>query len=91
VLDDVTVDWPGVRPEWISSSGVWPETKPGAVDDEPTLRAVLVLKPRGAELVQLADSDDRSVTFFIDAATPEALDALEQRARAAITIGTHRR
>ncbi len=90
ILDDVTVRWPGVQPEWISDSGVWPEIKPGAEDDEPTLRAVLVLKPRGSELRELADSDDRSVTFFLDAPTPEELDALEQRVRAAITITTHR-
>jgi hypothetical protein len=52
---------------------------------------VLVLKRRGAELVELTDSDDRSVTFFIDAATADQLDALERRVRAAITISTHRR
>ena len=32
----------------------------------------------------LTDSDDRSVTFFIDAATPDELDVLERRVRAAI-------
>ena len=87
-LDDVTVDWPGVAPEWIGDSGVWPEIKPGPADDEPTLRAVLVLKQRGGELVRLASSDDRSVTFFIDAATPRELDALETRVRAAVRIRT---
>jgi biotin carboxylase len=90
VLEDVTLNWPGMRPEWIISSGVWPEIKPGPVGDEPTLRAVLVLKRRGADLVELADSDDRSVTFFIDAASPDELDALESRVRAAITITTRR-
>lgn len=89
ILDDVTVDWPGVAPQWIGESGVWPEIKPGSVDDEPALRAVLVLKQRGSELVALLDSDDRSVTFFIDAATPEELDLVEKRARAAINISTH--
>jgi biotin carboxylase len=74
ILDDVTVDWPGVRPEWIGPAGVWPDIKPGPVDDGPTLRAVLVLKRRGERLVELSDSDDRSVTFFIDAPTPAELD-----------------
>ncbi|MFE3738509.1 acetyl-CoA carboxylase biotin carboxylase subunit family protein [Streptomyces sp. NPDC059134] len=87
-LEDVVVDWPGVAPEWISDSGVWPEIKPGAVNDPPTLRAVLVLKKRGSLLEALSSSDDRSVTFFIDAPTPEALDALEQRVREGIRIIT---
>lgn len=86
ILHDVTVDWPGVEPVWIGSSGVWPAIDPGPADDPPTLRAVLVLKPRGGELVTLGDSDDRSVTFFIDAATPAELDALERRVRAAIRV-----
>jgi hypothetical protein len=88
ILDEVTVRWPGVEPVWVSASGVWPEIKPGQPGDEPTLRAVLVLKQRGSELVPLSDSDDRSVTFFIDAASPRELDDLEQRVRAAITISS---
>jgi ATP-grasp domain len=86
VLHDVVVRWPGVEPVWISDSGVWPEIEPGSAGDEPALRAVLVLKKAGSELVALADSDDRSVTFFIDAATPDELDELERRVRAAVTI-----
>ncbi|WP_439679305.1 ATP-grasp domain-containing protein [Embleya sp. MST-111070] len=85
-LEDVVLDWPDVRPEWIGASGVWPDIKPGGPGEEPTLRAVLVLRERGASLTPLADSDDRSVTFFIDAPTPDGLDALEQRVRAAIRI-----
>ncbi|MFI6980921.1 acetyl-CoA carboxylase biotin carboxylase subunit family protein [Embleya sp. NPDC050154] len=85
-LEDVVLDWPDVRPEWIGDSGVWPDIKPGGPGEEPTLRAVLVLQKRGASLVPLANSDDRSVTFFIDAPTPDGLDALEQRVRAAIRI-----
>ncbi|SDM31423.1 ATP-grasp domain-containing protein [Streptomyces sp. cf386] len=87
-LEDVTVDWPGVRAEWISDSGAWPDIKPGAVDDPPTLRAVLVLKERGNLLEPLSSSDDRSVTFFIDAPTPEELDDLEARVRARIRVVT---
>ncbi|MYS84957.1 ATP-grasp domain-containing protein [Embleya scabrispora] len=88
ILEDVVLDWPGVRPEWIGDSGVWPDIKPGAPGDEPTLRAVLVLLARGSSLVPLSSSDDRSVTFFIDAPTPDALDALERRVRGAIRIVT---
>ncbi|MGA6161439.1 ATP-grasp domain-containing protein [Amycolatopsis magusensis] len=85
-LADVTVDWPGLAPVWIGSSGVWPDILPGAPDDAPTLRAVLVHQPRGTELGPLTSSDDRSVSFFIDAATPGELDELEKRVRAAVTI-----
>ncbi|WP_331767505.1 ATP-grasp domain-containing protein [Embleya sp. NBC_00896] len=87
-LEDVVVDWPDVRPEWIGDSGVWPDIKPGEPGEGPTLRAVLVLRKRGSDLVPLASSDDRSVTFFIDAPTPDGLDALEQRVRGAIRIVT---
>jgi hypothetical protein len=90
VLDDVVVSWPDVSPSWIGEGGVWPEIKPGAADDEPTLRAVLVLRNPGDVLAELASSDDRAVAFFIDAARPELLDELEQQVRAAITITTHR-
>jgi ATP-grasp domain len=90
VLDDVTVTWPEVTPQWIGEGGVWPEIKPGSADDDPTLRAVLVLRHRGDSLTELLSSDDRAVTFFIDAATPEELDALEDQVRDAIVISTHR-
>ena len=89
-LENVTVAWPDVQAQWIGEGGVWPEIKPGPADDEPTLRAVLVLKDRGSELVELESSDDRAVTFFIDAPAPDQLDELEQQVRAAITITTRR-
>jgi hypothetical protein len=85
-LEDVLVDWPGVEASWIGDKGLWPPIEPGAADDAPALRAVLVLKERHAELTELADSDDRAVALFIDAATPDELDALERRARAAVEI-----
>ncbi|MFC3448570.1 ATP-grasp domain-containing protein [Amycolatopsis speibonae] len=85
-LADVTVEWPDVEPVWIGASGVWPDILPGDPDDTPTLRAVLVHQPRGTKLVPLASSDDRSVSFFIDAPAPGDLDELEKRARAAISI-----
>lgn len=86
-LKDVVVDWPSeVTPSWIGEKGLWPSIEPGPADDAPALRAVLVLKERQSELTELADSDDRAVTLFIDAATPEELDVLEQRARQAVRI-----
>jgi hypothetical protein len=90
VLDDVTVSWPDVEPHWIGEGGVWPDIKPGAADDDPALRAVLVLKDRGHRLGELESSDDRAVTFFIDASSPEQLDAIERQARSAIRITTRR-
>lgn len=86
VLAGVTLRWPGLEPTWISDSGVWPDIEPGEAHDPPTLRAVLVLKSRGSLLPPLADSDDRTVTFFMDAATPHELDNLEKQVRGAITI-----
>ncbi len=88
MLDDVTVNWPDVQPQWIGEGGVWPEVKPGAADDDPALRAVFVLKDRGSELTELTNSDDRAVTFFIDAPSADQLDDLEARVRSAITIKT---
>lgn len=85
-LDDVTVDWPDVQPLWLSGSGVWPDVPPGASDEPPTLRAVFVLKDRGSRLGELRESDDRAVTFFIDAPTAAELDDLERRVREAITV-----
>jgi len=66
---------------------VWPELAAGPTDP-PTLRAVLVIKSRGRELVPLRNSNDRAVTFFIDAPTLDELDALDHQVRSAITIHT---
>lgn len=86
LLTDVTLDWPGVTPQWVHAAPAWPEVEPGGPDDPPTLRAVFVLKPRGHRLERLCSSDDRAVTFLIDAPTVAELDELERRVRAALTI-----
>jgi hypothetical protein len=86
VLEDVIVDWPGVEPCWVGPAGLWPTMIPGSPNDPPALRAVLVLKPRGALLGALKESADRAVTFFIDAPTVEELDALEERVLDAISL-----
>jgi len=85
-LDDVTLDWPGVEPCWVGEQGSWPEIEPGAVGDPPTLRGVLVLKDRGQVLTRLTESDDRAVTFVIDAPSPAELDELERRVRRALSV-----
>ncbi|MET9608542.1 ATP-grasp domain-containing protein [Streptomyces sp. NPDC006512] len=85
-LADVTLDWPGVSPQWVGEAGTWPECAPGEPGDRAALRALLVLKEAGARLQPLACSDDRAVTFLIDAPTPEGLDALERAVRAAVTV-----
>ncbi|MBT2402874.1 MULTISPECIES: acetyl-CoA carboxylase biotin carboxylase subunit family protein [unclassified Streptomyces] len=87
-LGDVTLDWPGVAPVWVGDGGMWPQTLPGAAEDPGALRALLVLKEAGAPLQPLTSSDDRAVTFLIDAPTPAELNALEQRVRAAVTLTT---
>lgn len=86
LLHDVTVNWPGVEPQWISAAGIWPEMEPGPADSPPALRAVLVTKSRGAELKPLRSSNDRAVTFFIDAPTFEQLDELERQVRHAVAV-----
>ncbi|MFE3637042.1 ATP-grasp domain-containing protein [Streptomyces sp. NPDC059168] len=88
VLHDVTVDGFGVTPAWVGEGGLWPRVEPGAADDPPTLRAVLVHQDRGARLGELLSSDDRAVSFFIDAPTVAALDALEAEVREAVTLHT---
>ncbi|MDH6110347.1 hypothetical protein P3T36_004721 [Kitasatospora sp. MAP12-15] len=86
VLADVLLDWPGVEPVWVGEGGIWPELAPGAAGDPAALRAVLVLKERGSLLGPLTSSDDRAVTFLIDAPSAAELDALEQRVRAALSV-----
>lgn len=86
VLRDVTLDWPDVPVRWVADGALWPAVSPGEPGEAPALRALLVLREPGDELGELRSSDDRAVTFLIDADTPEELDALEKRVRAAITV-----
>lgn len=88
LLADVTVDWPDVEVSWVGEKGLWPEIESGPADGPPALRAVLVLKDRGAKLSELASSDDRAVAFFIDAASAQELDTLEQQVRSALMVRT---
>jgi hypothetical protein len=87
-LRDVTVDWPGVEVSWLDEGSPNPDIAALPADDPAALRAVLVLQDRGAELGPIRSSDDRAVTFFIDAPTIAELDEIEARARRAVTIHT---
>ena len=89
ILVDVEVDWPGVEARWVDDGKLWPEIPALPADHPPALRAVLVYEPRGAELGPIRSSDDRAVTFFIDAPTMAELDELEEQVRRAVTIRTN--
>ncbi len=88
ILDDVTVDWPGVEARWVDDGNPWPDIGALPADAPSALRAVLVYEPRGATLGPIRSSDDRAVTFFIDAPTLAELDEIEERVRRAVAIHT---
>ncbi|WP_441245323.1 ATP-grasp domain-containing protein [Kitasatospora sp. McL0602] len=88
VLEGVTVDWPGITPQWAGEGDLWPEVPVGEAGDPPTLRAVFVQQEQGRYLGPLLSSEDRVGNFVIDAPTAAALDELEQRVRAAVTVRT---
>lgn len=87
-LVDVTLDWPGIEPRWVDDGNPWPDIPALPADHPAALRAVFVYEPRGAELGPIRSSDDRAVTFFIDAPTIAELDEIEERVRRAVTIHT---
>ena len=87
-LIDVKVDWPGVEARWVNDGNPWPDIPALPAGDPPALRAVLVYEARGTELGPIRSSDDRAVTFFIDAPTIAELDEIEERVRRAVTIHT---
>lgn len=88
ILNDVEVDWPGVEARWVNDGNPWPDIPALPADDPPALRAVLVYEARGTELGPIRSSDDRAVSFFIDAPTIAELDEIEERVRRAVTIHT---
>ncbi len=88
ILADVAVDWPGVEARWVDDGNPWPDIPALPADAPAALRAVLVYEARGAKLGPIRSSDDRAVTFFIDAPTIAELDEIEERARRAVTIRT---
>lgn len=88
ILADVQVDWPGVEARWVDDGKPWPDIPALPADAPPALRAVFVYEARGAKLGPIRSSDDRAVTFFIDAPTIAELDDIEDRVRRAVTIRT---
>jgi ATP-grasp domain len=88
ILADVEVDWPGVQARWVDDGNPWPDIPALPAEHPAALRAVFVYEARGTELGPIRSSDDRAVTFFIDAPTLAELDEIEQRVRKAVTIHT---
>jgi hypothetical protein len=86
VLADVVTRWPGVEPVWVGQDTPWPGFTPGEPADPGALRGVLVAKAKGDRLGPLCESDDRAVTFLIDARSPEELDDLEKRVRDSVEV-----
>lgn len=90
-LDDVTVTWPEVTsPTWIADSGLWPSLKGCEVHDAATLRTVLVLAQRGAELRPIEANRDRAVTAIFDCPIDTDVDTVEAMVRAAVDIRLER-
>jgi hypothetical protein len=87
-LVDVKVQWPGVEARWVNDGNPWPDIPALPADAPAALRAVFVYEALGAELGPIRSSDDRAVTFFIDAPTIAELDEIEERVRRAVTIHT---
>lgn len=87
-LVDVEVDWPGVEAQWVDDGNPYPDIPALPADHPPALRALLVYEARGTELGPICSSDDRAVSFFIDAPTIAELDEIEERVRRAVTIHT---
>jgi hypothetical protein len=88
ILGDVKVDWPGVEAQWVNDGTPLPDIPALPADYPPALRAVLVYEARGTELGPIRSSDDRAVSFFIDAPTIVELDEIEEHVRRAVTIHT---
>ena len=88
ILSGVEVDWPGIEARWVNDGNPWPDIPALDADHPAALRAVFVYEALGAELGPIRSSDDRAVTFFIDAPTLAELDEIEERVRRAVTIHT---
>ena len=86
-LDDVRVSYRGFgHVEWSADGEAWPEMVPGLPQDPPALRAVLALKKRGDTVRRFTESDDRAVSFLIDARSAAELDELESAVRGSIDV-----
>ncbi|MER5865151.1 ATP-grasp domain-containing protein [Kitasatospora sp. NPDC002040] len=76
-------------PQWFDPALVRAQVARCGEPDAPSaLRCVVALKPAGTVLHPIRQSGDRAAMFVVDAATPEALDRIEERCLAAITLQT---
>jgi hypothetical protein len=86
-LADVRVSYPGFgNPVWSAAGEAWPVIEAGDTHDSPELRAVPVLKKRGDVVRRFTESDDRVVTFLIDARSVDELYELERAVRRSIEV-----
>lgn len=86
VLDDVVMGAGCPAPVWLAHAGTRPPLEPAEEARAASLRAVTVIKPRGATLTAPRSNQDRAVTCILDAPTHAELDRLEAGAIAAIHI-----
>lgn len=90
VLDDVVVGADGPAPVWLANTGTRPPLEPAEVAQAGSLRAITVIKPRGATLTEPRSNQDRAVTCVLDAPSHSELDAVEEHAIATVRVMTHR-
>ncbi|MEV4613018.1 ATP-grasp domain-containing protein [Kitasatospora sp. NPDC049258] len=85
VLLDVTAPGLDTEVSWLAEHWMWPAVKP--LSDEPgAVHMIVAGRARGDRLAEIKASSDRSAMYVIDAPTPEALDALQARVDAALTV-----
>jgi hypothetical protein len=87
-LHDVTADGLDASVTWLDERWMWPPVQPGAADAPARVQMVVAGRPAGTVLHEIRQSGDRSTMYVIDAPTVAALDALEARCTAAITVDT---
>ncbi|MER8184448.1 ATP-grasp domain-containing protein [Kitasatospora sp. NPDC094015] len=90
VLDGLDVDGQLDTPaQWFDPALVRPQvTACGEPASPAALRCVVALKPAGTVLEPIRQSGDRAAMFVVDAPTAEALDEIERRCLAAISLRT---
>ncbi|HEX5365870.1 MAG TPA: ATP-grasp domain-containing protein [Acidimicrobiales bacterium] len=87
VLHSVEVDAElAGTPEWLTDTGIWPDPRPGAPTDPPTLRNLFVLKERGEKLLPITESSTRAVTAIFDCPIEAAVDDFDERVRRSVQL-----
>ncbi|WP_139488153.1 ATP-grasp domain-containing protein [Brevibacillus dissolubilis] len=89
VLEDVQVRHTcGVKPLWTAEKDHLPVPQPGEKTESAALRQIRVQRKHGDKLSVIASSFERSVSFLIDAQSPQELDACEAEVVGSISIIT---